>query len=44
MTNGNVREYVDDFAAGPIVTPTKDWSWIDPEADPFTRTETEWTH
>ena len=37
--NGNVREYVDAFAADPtgITLPTKDWSWVDPEADPFTR-------
>ena len=37
-TNGNVREYVDAIeAADTLTTPTKDWSWVDPEADPYTR-------
>ena len=37
-TNGNVRQYVDAFGGNtPIATPTKDWSWVDPEADPYTR-------
>ena len=37
-TNGNVREYVDAIAAiDGFSTPTKDWCWVDPEVDPFTR-------
>ena len=34
--NGNVTDYVDAFIST-IPLPTKDWSWVDPEADPFTR-------
>ena len=38
LTNGNVREYVDAIAADRYPDhPTKDWSWVDPEADPYTR-------
>ena len=37
-TNGNVREYVDAIAtSNMVINPGKDWSWVDPEADPFTR-------
>ena len=37
-TNGNVVDYVDVFnASDQIGTPTKDFSWVDPEPDPFTR-------
>ena len=37
-TNGNVVDYVDAIAAqGTPTTPTKDWSWVTPEADPYTR-------
>ena len=36
--NGNVREYVDAFGANTSVAlPTKDWSWVDPETDPYER-------
>ena len=36
--NGNVREYVDAFGANDaIALPTKDWSWVDPETDPYER-------
>ena len=38
-TNGNVREYLDAVAANGS-TPTKDWSWVMPETDPYTRTNT----
>ena len=38
--NGNVREYVDAIAAAnSLTTPTKDWSWVNPENDPYTRVE-----
>ena len=38
LTNGNVREYVDAFGgAGDPTLPTKDWSWVNPETDPYTR-------
>ena len=37
LTNGNAREYVDAFAGNTPINPTKDWSWVDPEADPYTR-------
>ena len=37
-TNGNAREYVDAIAADDqFTTPTKDWSWVNPEDDPYTR-------
>ena len=37
-TNGNVREYVDAFEDDTAITlPTKDWCWVNPEVDPFTR-------
>ena len=37
-TNGNVREYVDAIVANnSATTPTKDWSWVNPEMDPYTR-------
>ena len=37
-TNGNVREYVDAIeAASSLTTPTKDWSWVNPEGDPYVR-------
>ena len=35
-TNGDVRQYVDAIAEDGSIA-TKDWSWVDPEADPFTR-------
>ena len=34
--NGNVREYVDAMSTG-VTLPTKDWSWVVPENDPYTR-------
>ena len=39
LTNGDPVDYVDAFGnySG---TPTKDWSWVDPETDPFTRHNT----
>ena len=38
MTNGNVREYVDAIVANDgLTTPTKDWSWVNPEPDPYER-------
>ena len=36
-TNGDVLQYVDAMGETGIATLTKDWSWVDPEADPFTR-------
>ena len=36
-TNGNVREYVDAFSPSTVNLPTKDWSWVNPETDPFER-------
>ena len=36
-TNGNVVDYVDAFSNGGPTTPTKDWSWVNPENDPYTR-------
>ena len=37
-TNGNVREYVDVWAAtGSLTLPTKDFSWVNPEGDPYVR-------
>ena len=33
--NGDVRQYVD--AMGTLSLPTKDWSWVEPENDPYTR-------
>ena len=37
-TNGNVVDYVDAIvAASSLTTPTKDWSWVNPENDPYTR-------
>ena len=37
-TNGNVVDYVDVIAASDsLTTPTKDWSWVDPESDPYMR-------
>ena len=40
MTNGNVVDYVDAIAANDAATtPTKDWSWVMPEADPYTRVD-----
>ena len=38
-TNGNVREYLDAIVDNGS-TPTKDWSWVMPETDPYTRTNT----
>ena len=38
-TNGNVVDYVDEIAASSLTTPTKDWSWVNPEEDPYTRVE-----
>ena len=36
--NGNVTDYVDAFGGNATVAlPTKDWSWVNPEVDPFTR-------
>ena len=39
-TNGNVREYVDAIAENGSIA-TKDWSWVMPETDPYTRTNVE---
>ena len=36
-TNGDVRQYVDAWTDDQLTTQTKDWSWVDPQADPFTR-------
>ena len=38
-TNGEVRQYVDAFinTGTPLALPGKDWSWVDPETDPFER-------
>ena len=37
-TNGEARQYVDAMSEGSgVATPTKDWSWVNPEPDPFTR-------
>ena len=37
-TNGNATDYVDVFNGNDgIGTPTKDFSWVNPEMDPFTR-------
>ena len=38
--NGNAREYVDAFAGNAVINPGKDWSWVMPELDPYTRTTT----
>ena len=38
-TNGDVRQYLDAVAVNGS-TPTKDWSWVMPEPDPYTRTNT----
>ena len=35
--SGDVTEYVSAMGGDAVDTPTKDWSWVDPEADPFTR-------
>ena len=35
--NGDVRQYVD--AMGTLSLPTKDWSWVQPEEDPYLRVE-----
>ena len=33
-------DYVDAIASNDsLTTPTKDWSWVDPERDPYTREE-----
>ena len=37
MVNGDVRQYVDAMGDSGITLPTKDWSWVMPEADPYTR-------
>ena len=38
--NGNAREYVDAIAADDTATtPTKDWSWVQPNSDPYTRVD-----
>ena len=34
--NGDVRQYVDAMTDS-IALPTKDWSWVKPEEDPYTR-------
>ena len=38
--NGDVGQYVDAFidTGSPPALPSKDWSWVMPEDDPFTRT------
>ena len=36
-TNGNVREYVDAIATFDGALATKDWSWVSPEMNPYTR-------
>ena len=37
-TNGNVVGYLDEITANDsLTTPTKDWSWVNPENDPYTR-------
>ena len=39
-TNGNVAGYLDAIAADDGLTlPTKDWSWVNTESDPYTRVE-----
>ena len=39
-TNGNVVGYVDAITANDaLTTPTKDWSWVRSEVDPYTRVE-----
>ena len=35
--NGDTTTYVDAFGVDSIALPTKDWSWVNPEVDPFTR-------
>ena len=35
--NGDVGQYVDAMGDDSITTPTKDWSWVEPEMDPYTR-------
>ena len=38
--NGDVRQYVDAMGGDNSVTlPTKDWSWVKPEDDPYTRVD-----
>ena len=39
MVNGDVRQYVDAMGGSGITLPTKDWSWVKPEDDPYTRVE-----
>ena len=37
-TDGHVGGYLDAISANDsLTTPTKDWSWVDPQADPYTR-------
>ena len=35
--NGEPKDYMDYFADGAL-TPSKDWSWVNPETDPPSRT------
>ena len=35
-TDGHVGGYLDEIADSSITTPTKDWSWVNPENDPYT--------
>ena len=39
MVNGDVRQYVDAMGGSGITLPTKDWSWVKPEDDPYTRVD-----
>ena len=35
--NGDVGQYVDAMGGDSVTTPTKDWSWVNPEVDPYER-------
>ena len=37
--NGDVGQYVDAFSNSTVNLPTKDWSWVNPETDPYTRND-----
>ena len=36
-TSGDAGQYVDAFGVGNQGLPTKDWSWVNPETDPYVR-------
>ena len=44
--SGDVGQYVDAFidTGSPPALPSKDWSWVRPETDPYTRTTVELRH